>query len=85
MIKKWIKNVFSYIKEMIIWNKDKELIEEQMKIDTRRIDLQKLEISKLKHKIEELKFKSSQSDKYLETIKEQRKEIKRLKKEMKEC
>lgn len=47
-----IKNFFKDIKEMILWIKNKELIEEQMRIDTHKIDLLQIEVSKLKHKLE---------------------------------
>lgn len=51
-IGKGLKNFFRDIKEMILWIKNKELIEEQMRIDTHKIDLQQIEIEKLKHKLE---------------------------------
>jgi len=51
-IGKAIKNFFKDIKEMILWIKNKEEIEEQIRIDTHKIDLQQIEISKLKHKLE---------------------------------
>lgn len=51
-IGKAIKNFFKDIKEMILWIKNKEEIEEQIRIDTHKIDLQQIEISKLRHKLE---------------------------------
>ena len=49
-----IKNLFIDIKDMIIWIKDKDLIEEQMRIDSHKIDMQQVEIGKLKNKIKKL-------------------------------
>lgn len=49
-----IKNLFIDIKDMIIWIKNKELIEEQMRIDSHKIDMQQVEIGKLKNKIKKL-------------------------------
>lgn len=54
---KVITDPFRDLKEMILWIKNKELIEEQMRIDTHKIDLQQIEINKLKHKIKELEEK----------------------------
>lgn len=47
-----IKDLFRDIKSLIIWIKNKELIEEQIRIDTHKIDLLQIEVSKLKHKLE---------------------------------
>lgn len=51
-ISKFFKDFFKDIKEMILWIKNKEEIEEQIRIDTHKIDLQQIEIEKLKHKLE---------------------------------
>lgn len=51
-ISKYLKEFFRDIKEMILWVKNKEEIEEQMRIDTHKIDLQQIEIQKLKNKLE---------------------------------
>lgn len=51
-ISKYFKDFFKDIKEMILWFKNKEEIEEQIRIDTHKIDLQQIEIQKLKHKLE---------------------------------
>ena len=47
-----ISKFFRDIKEMILWIKNKEEIEEQMRIDTHKIDLLQIEVSKLKNKLE---------------------------------
>ena len=52
-----VKNLFIDIKDMIIWIKNKELIEEQIKIDSHKIDMQQIEIGKLKNKIKKLEDK----------------------------
>lgn len=52
-----IKNFIKDIIELIKWIKNKELIEEEMRIDTHKIDMQQIEINKLKHKIKELEDK----------------------------
>ena len=49
---KVITDPFRNLKEIILWIKNKEEIEEQMRIDTHKIDLQQIEIEKLKHKLE---------------------------------
>lgn len=51
-ISKFFKDFFKDIIELIKWIKNKEEIEEQMRIDTHKIDLQQIEIEKLKHKLE---------------------------------
>ena len=56
-IKEWFKDSFRYIKEQINWIKNKELIEEEIRIDTHKIDLQQIEIEKLKNKIKKLENK----------------------------
>lgn len=73
MISKLINNVK--------WLKNKEAIKKQMDLDTHRIDVQNAEIAKLKHKLEHFEKIEENNNKYLKTIKEQRKEINRLKKE----
>lgn len=52
-----IKNLFIDIKDMIIWIKNKDIIEEQMRIDSHKIDMQQVEIGKLKNKIKKLEDK----------------------------
>lgn len=51
-ISKYLKEFFRDIKEMILWIKNKEEIEEQIRIDTHKIDLLQIEVSKLKNKLE---------------------------------
>lgn len=76
---KTLKEMFVIIKNDIIWLKDKELIEEQIKIDTHRIDLQNIEINKLKKQLEEIKQFKKEKEEYEEKIKELKKQIRQLK------
>lgn len=55
---KWLKDSFRYIKEQINWITKKEEIQEQIRIDTHKIDLQQIEIEKLKKKIKKLEEKN---------------------------
>ena len=73
------KEMFQTIKNDIIWLKDKELIEEQIKIDTHRIDLQNIEINKLKKQLEEIKQFKKEKEEYEKKIKELKKQIRQLK------
>ena len=80
---KTIKEMFMTIKNDIIWLKDKEKIEEQISLDTHKIDLQNVEISKLKKQLEELKEFKKQKEEYELKINELQKENRKLKRELK--
>lgn len=77
------KEMYTIMKEEIRWSRDKELIEEQIKIDTHKIDIQNITISKLKNQIKELKQFEKEKETYEEQIKELQKENRKLKRELK--
>lgn len=70
------------------WVKNKKELETEIEDLTANADADKATIAYYKNKSRGYKAKAElfeeQKDKYLETIKEQRKEIRKLKKEMKE-
>lgn len=65
------------------WIKNKKEIEKEMEHDDRIIDKQRTQIAKLTEENENLKASDSKNLDYLQTIKEQRKEINKMKKEIK--
>ena len=56
-MKNIIIDLFNDIKELFLWIKNKDKIQEQINIDTHKIDLQQIEIEKLKNKIKKLEDK----------------------------
>lgn len=73
---------------LIKWILDKKEIEQELENLDRDLDLKKTEYSKLKSRFEIMENEIfdilNRNNDYLETIKEQRKEIRKLKKELKE-
>lgn len=75
-----ITELFTAIRDNIKWFIDKEKIQEQIKIDTHKIDMQKIEISKLKHYKETNEELKKEIEKLNIIIKKKNKKIREMKK-----
>lgn len=75
-----ITDLFKAIKDNIKWFIDKEKIQEQIKIDTHKLDMQKTEISRLKHYKEKNEELKKEIEKLNMTIKKKNKKIREMKK-----
>lgn len=75
-----IHDLIEAIVDNIKWFFNKERIQEQMKIDTHKIDLQKTEISRLKHYKEENKELKKEIERLKMIIKSKNKKIREMKK-----
>lgn len=75
-----ITDLFKAIRDNIKWFIDKEKIQEQIKIDTHKLDMQKIEISRLKHYKETNEELKKEIEKLNMTIKKKNKKIREMKK-----
>lgn len=75
-----ITDLFKAIRDNIKWFIDKEKIQEQIKIDTHKLDMQKIEISRLKHYKEKNEELKKEIEKLNMTIKKKNKKIREMKK-----
>ena len=75
-----ITDLFKAIRDNIKWFIDKEKIQEQIKIDTHKLDMQKTEISRLKHYKETNEELKKEIEKLKLTIKNKNKKIREMKK-----
>ena len=75
-----ITDLFKAIRDNIKWFIDNEKIQEQIKIDTHKLDMQKTEISRLKHYKETNEELKNEIEKLNMTIKKKNKKIREMKK-----
>ena len=75
-----VRDLLKSISDNIKWFIHKEEIEEQIKIDTHKLDMQKIEISKLRHYKETNEELKKEIEKLKSTIKKKNKKIREMKK-----
>lgn len=75
-----VRDLLKAIGDNIKWFIHKEEIEEQIKIDTHKLDMQKIEISKLRHYKETNEELKKEIEKLELTIKKKNKKIREMKK-----